>query len=433
MRFRPGSSQRLLSHLSSLGEQQGTAGDLDWVVIARLRPSAAFVPLAFSFSAVMIGTTMPTPMYALYSQQMHFSVLTTTVVYATYAAGVLFALLMFGGWSDVLGRRPLLLTGAGFAILSSVIFLFVDSVPLLLVARIVSGLSAGFFTGAATVAVIESAPETWRGRAAAVATVANTGGLGLGPLLAGVLVQYAPWPTHLAFVVHIGLVSIAVAALLFVPETAPKHGKLGMQRLSLPPQVRATFAAAATAGFAGFAALGSFTAVAPGFLSGVLGIDNHAVAGASVFLTFGSSCVAQILTRRVAAAKALLIGCAILLTGMLLVVLALHTSSLPWYLASAVVVGIGQGISFSRGLAAIADRTPEDNRAEVTSSYFVVAYIGIALPVIGEGLAAQAWGLRTAGVTFALAVAALAALCLIAVFWQERPSRTEALAPVSTG
>ncbi|SLF25260.1 multidrug ABC transporter [Mycobacteroides abscessus subsp. massiliense] len=53
--------------------------------------------------------------------------------------------------------------------------------------------------------------------------------------------------------------------------------------------------------------------------------------------------------------------------------------------------------------------------------------------MIGEGLAAQAWGLRTAGVTFALAVAALAALCLIAVIWQERPSRTETLAPVSTG
>lgn len=392
-------------------------------MIARLRRSAAFVLLAFSFSAVMIGTTMPTPMYALYSQQMHFSVLTTTVVYATYAAGVLFALLIFGGWSDVLGRRPLLLTGAGFAILSSVIFLFVDSVPVLLIARIVSGLSAGFFTGAATVAVIEAAPEQWRGRAAAVATVANTGGLGLGPLVAGILVQYAPWPTRLAFIVHIGLVSIAVIALLFAPETAPRHGKLGMQRLSLPPQVRVTFAAAATAGFAGFAALGSFTAVAPGFLSGVLGIDNHAVAGASVFLTFGSSCVAQVLTRQVPAAKALIIGCAILLTGMLLVVVALHASSLPWYLASAVVVGIGQGISFSRGLASIADRTPEDNRAEVTSSYFVVAYIGIALPVIGEGLAAQAWGLRTAGVTFALAVAALAALCLVAVIWQERPRR----------
>ncbi|SKW88050.1 Uncharacterised protein [Mycobacteroides abscessus subsp. abscessus] len=30
-------------------------------------------------------------------------------------------------------------------------------------------------------------------------------------------------------------------------------------------------------------------------------------------------------------------------------------------------------------------------------------------------------------------MAALAALCLIAVIWQERPSRTEALAPATTG
>ena len=36
----------------------------------------------------MVGTTLPTPMYALYGQQMHFAVLTTTVIYATYAAGV---------------------------------------------------------------------------------------------------------------------------------------------------------------------------------------------------------------------------------------------------------------------------------------------------------------------------------------------------------
>ncbi|MEU9806481.1 MFS transporter [Mycobacterium sp. NPDC050853] len=401
-------------------------------MIARLRRSAAFALLAFSFSVVMIGTTMPTPMYALYSQQMHFSVLTTTVVYATYAAGVLFALLLFGSWSDVLGRRPLLLTGAGFAILSSVIFLFVDSVPLLLIARIVSGLSAGFFTGAATVAVIEAAPEQWRGRAAAVATVANTGGLGLGPLMAGFLVQYAPWPTHLAFVIHIALVLIAVVALLLAPETAPKHGKLGVQRLSLPQEVRTTFAAAATAGFAGFAALGSFTAVAPGFLSTVIGIDNHAVAGATVFLVFGSSCVAQIFARQVPAARALIIGCAILLAGMLLIAIALLTSSLPWYLASAVAVGVGQGISFSRGLASIAEKVPEDNRAGVTSSYFVVGYIGIALPVIGEGLAAQEWGLRTAGVSFSLAVATLTALCLIAVIWQERPRR-EVAASTTTG
>lgn len=391
-------------------------------MIAQLRRSAGFALLAFSFTAVMIGTTMPTPMYALYAEQLHFSVLTTTVVYATYAAGVLAALLLFGSWSDVLGRRPLLLTGAALAILSSVLFLFVHSIPLLLIARIVSGASAGFYAGAATVAVIEAAPEGWGHRAAAVATVANTGGLGLGPLVAGLLVQYAPWPTHLAFLVHIALVALAVIGLLFVQETAPRHGTLGVRSLSLPPQVRTTFAAAATAGFAGFAALGSNTAVAPGFLSGVLGIDNHAVAGALVFLTFAASCSAQLATQAMATGRALIAGCTILLVGMVMIAVALHASSLFWYVTSAAVVGVGQGISFSHGLASIADRTPEDTRAEVTSSYFIVAYIGIALPVIGEGLVAQHWGLRTAGMTFAIAVAALTAACLVAVIWQERPS-----------
>ena len=112
---------------------------------------------------------------------MHFSVLTTTVIYATYAGGVLFALLVFGRWSDAIGRRPMLLAGVRFALASAVVFLLADSVPMLLVGRVLSGLSAGIFTGTATAAVIEAAPPDWRTKAAAVATVANVGGLGAGP------------------------------------------------------------------------------------------------------------------------------------------------------------------------------------------------------------------------------------------------------------
>jgi hypothetical protein len=83
------------------------------------------------------------------------------------------------------------------------------------------------------------------------------------------------------------------------------------------------------------------------------------------------------------------------------------------------VAGIGQGISFSRGLAAVAERTPADRRAEVSSTYFVVAYVAISLPVVGEGVAAQHWGLRTAGVTFAIAVAILSAICLVGILVLE--------------
>ena len=145
----------------------------------------AFPLLTYVFAAIMLGTTLPTPMYALYSERMHFSVLTTTVVFATFAFGVLAALLVFGRWSDAVGRRPMLLLAMMFALGSAVAFLAATGVDDLLLGRLLSGLSAGVATGTATAAVIEAAPEQWRGRAAAIATVANIGGLGLGPLVAG--------------------------------------------------------------------------------------------------------------------------------------------------------------------------------------------------------------------------------------------------------
>ena len=384
----------------------------------------AFGLLAYAFAAIMVGTTLPTPMYALYGQQMHFAVLTTTVIYATYAGGVLFALLAFGRWSDAIGRRPVLLAGVVFALASAAVFLVADSVSLLLVARVLSGLSAGVFTGTATAAVIEAAPESWRTRAAAVATVANMGGLGIGPLLAGLLVEYAPAPLHLSFIVHIVLALLAGVAVLVVPETSQRTGTIGVQRLSVPAEVRAVFVVASLAAFAGFAVTGLFAAVAPSFVAGVVGIDNHAVAGLIAGSIFFASAVAQIAARNLNPNRAVAIGCAILVAGMVILAVALTLSSLIGLVAAAVVAGIGQGISFSRGLAAVAERTPADRRAEVSSTYFVVAYVAISLPVAGEGVAAQHWGLQTAGVTFAVAVAILSAICLVGILVLEaRQSR----------
>ena len=388
----------------------------------------AFPLLAYAFAAIMVGTTLPTPMYALYAEHMHFAVLTTTVIYATYAGGVLFALLAFGRWSDAIGRRPVLLAGVVFALASAAVFLVADSVPTLLLGRVLSGLSAGIFTGTATAAVIEAAPPNWRTRAAGVATVANIGGLGTGPLLAGLLVEYAPEPLKLSFVVHIVLAVLAGIAVFIVPETSQKTGRIGVQRLSVPVEVRAVFVVAALAAFAGFAVTGLFTAVAPSFLANVVGIDNHALAGLIACSIFAASAVAQIAAGGLAPQRAVAIGCAILVVGMVILAVALHFSSLTGLITAAVVSGIGQGISFSRGLAAVAERTPADRRAEVSSTYFVVAYVAISLPVVGEGLAARDWGLQTAGVSFAVAVAVLATVCLVAILLQEARDSRRAVA-----
>lgn len=394
------------------------------------RSGYGFALLAYAFAAIMLGTTMPSPMYALYSEHLHFAVAETTVIYATYAGGVLTALLVFGSWSDAIGRRPVLLAGTLCALASAVVFLSADTVDQLLVGRVLSGLSAGLFTGTATAAVIEAAPPNWRTRAPAVATIANMGGLSSGPILAGLLVQYAPEPLRLPFVVHIVLTVLAAIAVLVVPETSPRTGTLRLQRLSVPPPVRPIFIIAGLAAFAGFAVTGLFAAVAPAFVAEIIGIDNHALAGLIAGSIFAASAAAQIVAVRIEPRRAVALGSAILIIGMAVLAAALHFSSLSALIAASLVSGLGQGISFSRGLAAVAEGTPADARAAVNSAYFVVAYIALSIPVVGAGLAAQAWGLRTGGTVFALAVGALAAVCLVAILRQE--SRTPGSATGST-
>jgi cyanate permease len=85
-----------------------------------------------------------------------------------------------------------------------------------------------------------------------------------------------------------------------------------------------------------------------------------------------------------------------------------------------VIAGFGQGLSFRAGLTAVNERSPAAQRGAVASSFFVVMYVAISLPVIGEGVLAQAIGLRAAGLTFAALVAALSAAVLIRMARSQR-------------
>jgi multisubunit Na+/H+ antiporter MnhB subunit len=79
------------------------------------------------------------------------------------------------------------------------------------------------------------------------------------------------------------------------------------------------------------------------------------------------------------------------------------------------IAGFDQGLSLRGGLSAVNERSPGAQRGEVASSFFVVMYIAISLPVIGEGILTQVVGLRAAGLAFAALVAALSAAVLIRV------------------
>lgn len=375
----------------------------------------------------MVGTTLPTPLYGLYQDKFGFSELTVTVVYAVYALGVIGVLLLAGNASDVVGRRPALLVGLGCALASATCFLCATGLGWLYAGRLFSGLSAGLFTGAATAYVMEMAPIGGTARATFVATAANMGGLGCGPLLAGVLAQYAPWPLQLPFIVHIVLVAGSAAILLRLPETVRERRPLTAarpQRSGLPQQVRAVFVPAALASFVGFALFGVFTSVSPAFLSQSLGVDNHALTGLIVALAFFASTAGQLAVSRAGARWSLPLGCAGLLAGLALLAAALHWDLLALVVLSALVGGTGQGLTFRRALTAVAEASPADRRASVISTLFVVAYTGISVPVIGVGLLTGPLGLEGAGLVFIACMAVLASSAGLYLLRRSQPATT---------
>ncbi|MEU9444339.1 MFS transporter [Streptomyces sp. NPDC048304] len=366
-------------------------------------PRPGYRAAAGVFAVGMMGTTLPTPLYELYRRQIGFSELIVTVVFAVYAVGVIAALLVAGDFSDVLGRRPMLFCALGLSALSGVCFLCEGGLPLLYVGRVLSGFSAGLFSGTGTAAVLELAPADRRASAAFAATAANMGGLGLGPLVSGLLAEYGPWPLKLPFLVHLVLLGLAVAVTCLLPETVRRSSPrrpLRPQGMRVAPEVRGVFAPCALAAFAGFSLLGLFTAVAPDFLARVLGEHNLAVVGAVVFSVFCASTGGQLLMGRVGVRRALPLGSLVLVVGLFFVGASLLLGLLPVLLVGAVAGGVGQGMAFRAGLTEVGSAAPDAHRGATISAFFVVAYVGISLPVVGVGALAVALGVREAGLVF---------------------------------
>lgn len=141
--------------------------------------------------------------------------------------------------------------------LSTVVFILAPNVGVLFAGRILSGLSAGLMTGPATATLTELIPASASRRASLVATAVNMGGLGLGPLIAGLFAQYAPHPTVLVFVVYLAVLAAAGLCLFLVPETVSPRQRpaLRFAGLSIPERGRGEFVAAGVAGFAAFSLL----------------------------------------------------------------------------------------------------------------------------------------------------------------------------------
>ena len=377
----------------------------------------AFWLLAFVFAATMLGTTLPTPLYDIYQAQWHFSAAIVTVTFAVYAAGVLLTLLLTGRTSDQAGRKPVLAAALGCSALSTVVFILAPNVGVLMAARILSGFSAGLMTGTATATLTELVPASAGRRASLVATAANMGGLGLGPLIAGLFAQYGPHPTVLVFQVYLAVLAVAGLCLFLVPETVSprRRAVIRFAGLGIPERGRGEFIAAGVAAFAAFSLLGLFAGLAPTFVASVLHEPNHAVQGAVVFGLLAVGTVTQLVLARFGSRRVVMAGLGLFLAALTLIVTALAAASMALFLAGTVVGGVAVGAVFLGSLATANRLAPPGRRGQTVSTFFVLCYAGLILPVVGVGVATLFIGDFPAVLAFSVLLAALSLFSLTSI------------------
>jgi MFS family permease len=360
-------------------------------VLPVLRHSVGFWIVAVTFTAVMAYSTVPTPLYVLYEATDGFPSFVVTLVFAAYAVGVVASLYLAGHLSDTVGRRRMVLIAVAVEIVAAVLFVFWPQLPGLFVARFVNGVGVGLLTATATAHLSElrvrARPDEDPANAVTVSGVANLGGLGLGPLIGGLFAEFLPDPLRLPHIVFLVLFAAAFVAVAMVSETVDRPDQrppYRPQRVSVPSDLRAVFAAAGAGAFSAFAVFGLFTSLAPTFLAVTLHEPDRLVAGAVSFSVFAAACVAQVAFRTAAVATQLRIVLVLLPVGLVALAVAAVLASLPLFAVGGVAAGGGVGLLFRSALSRVTAGRPEA-RGEILAAIFLIAYAGLCVPVLLVG------------------------------------------------
>lgn len=373
------------------------------------------LPLAFAAVAAVIGLALfasatPSALYGVYEARWHFSTPVLTLVYGIYAIGVLLALLLVGGLSDQVGRRPVLLWALSLLLVAMVVFLAARSVAWLFAARALQGLATGAALGAAGAALLELHPRGDTQHAALVNGSVSTVGIGAGALISAAVVQFLPDPRLLPFVIVIALIAFLLAAVRSLPEPVAerRRARLRPQRPSVPASTRGAFALAALGVLASWSIGGLYLALGPQLAGVLMHTHGQLAGGVAVCALAGPAGVAQLAGRNLSNRTLTTAGALLLALGMALTAVSVSTSSAAFFLSSGAIAGVGFGLAFMGALRHLSASIPDGRRGEVMSAFYVVAYLAISLPAIAAGFAAPSLGLADTFRVFSIVVVVLA-------------------------
>jgi MFS family permease len=378
--------------------------------------SAAFVTVACGLCAGLAGCTLQTPLYPIYQAAWQLSPAGITLVYVCYMVGVLCSLLFFGRLSDQFGRGRVLKAALVLLAIALLASAAAPGIGWLMLARAGIGVASGLLTSTSAAALVDLHPRGNQKVASLTASAVSVAGLGLGPLLGGLVAQFAPWPLVSPYLlIVLLLVPILVAMARLLPVTTP----VDVRRLTLRPSFRlpargrrGAFLSAGLAGFCGFGVISLLASLAPSFLREVMGWHGPAAAGLAVGMMFCISGAMQIASRGMEPRRGLMVGLGVMIAGLALQALSISEQSGPIFIASEGLSGAGQGLSFMAGMVLVNRIIDPAHRGASLAAFLVVVYLGGMLPVLMVGFLASRFGLPAAIEMFCAGIGLLSAIMI---------------------
>ncbi|MFI5635598.1 MFS transporter [Streptomyces sp. NPDC051664] len=375
------------------------------------------------------ASSAPSPLYVVYQHNWAFSPTTLTIVFAVYVFGLLASLLILGGLSDHVGRRPVLLAAIGVESLSLVLFLIADNVVALMVARTVQGLATGAAMATAGATLVDFNPPHAPGRAGVVNSVAPISGLALGALGTGALVQFAPAPTHLIYALLLGAMTLAALAVFAAPETsAPRPGAVAslVPKLGVPPRLRRDLLALLPILIASWALGGLYLSLGPSVAASLFGLTNHFIGGLVVTLLCGTGAVTAFLLRATQGNRVLAIGSSLLFVGTVVSLVGVETSHVALAAAGTAIAGVGFGAAALACFGTLARLATPTERGRLFATAYVLAYLAFSIPAVAAGFAATSVGLHPTTDVYCLVVIAMSLAALFTQRLLHTPASSEA-------
>ena len=361
----------------------------------RLSRPAAFWSVAVLLVLMLAASGVPSPLYRVYQEEFGFSSGVLTTIFGIYSFALLVSLLVVGGLSDHVGRRPVLIAAFVLEATSMALFLFADGVGWLLAARVVQGLATGALTSTLGASVLDLQHRD-RPLGAFINSASPGLGLSIGAVAAGLLVQFVPSPTDWVFGLLTVVFLLAAAGTYLLPESSARiPGALASLRpqVHVPPAHRRAFVVALPLLVACWALGGLYASLGPSLVADVFGIDNHLVGGLLILALNGTGIVGSLALRTSPPERALLLGALVFTVGVAGTVSALFATSAGLLFISAVMTGFGFGAAFLGAVSTITRGVAAGHRAGLLAAIFVVGYLAFSVPAIAAGIAVGTFGL----------------------------------------